>query len=151
MDEGYNVYSYEVSKPRSLYAAAKLGCHMLEDANRTPEKIDCFFSAHVIEHLPNPATLWEIASNTLKSTGVIVIFTPNGDPVRQNIPSYHQLWGQVHPLLITTRGLETMAEKYEFHGRSYSSPYNLQAINSNSVGQLDGHELLFIAQRKNGF
>jgi D-arabinose 1-dehydrogenase-like Zn-dependent alcohol dehydrogenase len=96
MQAGYRVYSYEISKPRARYAEEKLGCHMLPDLEHVPEKADCFFAAHVIEHLSNPLALWETALKMLKSGGVVVLFTPNGEPSRECLPGnrYHQLWGQ---------------------------------------------------------
>src|SRR5271169_1850277 len=57
---GFRVYSYEVSRPRACYSAERLGCDVRSPGD-LPEKVDCLFSAHVIEHLVNPRALWEIA------------------------------------------------------------------------------------------
>jgi 2-polyprenyl-3-methyl-5-hydroxy-6-metoxy-1,4-benzoquinol methylase len=145
---GYRVYSYEISQPRARYATEKLGCTMVDAPDEVPEKVDFFFSAHVIEHLPNPGILWDIAQRTIKDTGTIMLFMPNGEP-RRSIPAkqYHQLWGQVHPLLLTANALMMMAQRYGFTGCAYSSPYDLGQIESRLPGTLDGNELLLLAWR----
>jgi SAM-dependent methyltransferase len=136
---GYSVHSYEVSKPRAEFARKKLGCHILESAENPPEKVDCLFSAHVIEHLPNPAYVWELAKKVLKTSGKIVTFMPNGDATEN--PAYHKGWGLVHPTLLTRKALISMARSHGFEGRAYSSPYDLRADSP-----LTGKELLFICE-----
>src|SRR5205807_2594130 len=88
---GFKVYSSEVSRPRARYAVEQLQCE-LYDPQQLREKVDCFFAAHVIEHLPNPRDLWEIARGVLKPSGKVVLFLPNGEPSRErHHKSYHQL------------------------------------------------------------
>jgi 2-polyprenyl-3-methyl-5-hydroxy-6-metoxy-1,4-benzoquinol methylase len=107
-----------------------------------------FFSAHVIEHLPNPNLLWEAAKHTLKSDGVVVLFMPNGDPMREHVDSsaYHQVWGKVHPLLVSAKALHAMAGAHGFSGHAYSPPYDLEKIGRGQPGHLNGDELLYIAR-----
>lgn len=144
---GYDVYSYEISKSRSQYAVERLRCRVLEKPENVPEKVDCFFSAHVIEHLTNPRILWDQASNVLKSSGLVVLFMPNGEPDREQIDAtYHAMWGQVHPLLLCAESLTVMATQYGFESWAYSTPYNLRQISERAPGDLSGDELLFIAQ-----
>ncbi len=149
MQAGYRVYSYEISAPRSQYAEEKLGCHMISDLDSIPERADCFFSAHVIEHLVNPIILWESALKVLKPNGIIILFMPNGDYSleQQRGDVYHKIWGQVHPLVLSEESLTIMAQRFGFVGRGYSSPYDLSKINRSITGQLRGDELLFIARR----
>lgn len=143
---GFRVYSYEISSPRARYSAEQLGCDV-RPADRLPEKVDCFFSAHVIEHLLNPRTLWNVASSVLKPSGVVALFTPNGDPsLAATTKTYHQLWGQVHPLLLTAESLSIMAADYGFRTIAYSVPYDLDQISSGSAGYLSGDELLVVAR-----
>ena len=54
---GYRVYSFEVSRPRARYAVENLQCELFPP-DKLPEKVDCFFAAHVIEHLTNPRVIW---------------------------------------------------------------------------------------------
>jgi 2-polyprenyl-3-methyl-5-hydroxy-6-metoxy-1,4-benzoquinol methylase len=147
MQAGYRVYAYEISAPRARYAAEQLGCRMLPQDDAWPEKVDCFFSAHVIEHLPNPRRLWQLAAGALKPAGTLVLFMPNGEPAREQIPgsNYHRAWGKVHPLLLHAEALHVMAQQHGFTGRAYSAPYQLTEIAARSGGALLGDELLYIA------
>jgi len=143
---GCEVYSYEVSRPRAQYAEKHLQCQTLTSPDRCPEKVDYFFSAHVIEHLADPNVLWRAARATLKPTGKIVLFMPNGEPgLEQTCGWYHNLWGKVHPLLLTARALEVMAAQNGFSGHAFTSPYDCDAIALRSSGPLTGEELLFIS------
>jgi len=145
---GFRVYSYEISVPRARYAKEKLGCTILSKTEEIPEKADCFFSAHVIEHLPNPKILWETALQVLKPDGLIVLFMPNGEPSRAiSDRDYHKLWGQVHPLFLSADALASIAKRNGFVGYSYSSPYDLLKISHAEPDQLSGEELLFLARR----
>jgi cyclopropane fatty-acyl-phospholipid synthase-like methyltransferase len=114
---GYDVYAYEVSKPRAEYAAQQLECRMLSDPGEVT--VACLFSAHVIEHLPNPSSLWRLASKIVSPRGKVVLFTPDGDDTDN--PNYHQLWGLVHPCLLTTRWMDWSAHKFGFRGSRYPS------------------------------
>lgn len=152
---GYEVFTYEVSAARARYAAEKLGCRVLSTVAEAPEKVDCFFSAHVIEHLPHPTELWQAADAVLKPNGIVVVLMPNGDEQYEQVSPahYHQLWGRVHPLLLNARSLRAMAEHAGFQGNVYSSDesgawkYDLDAIRKALGSNLRGPELLFIARR----
>ena len=125
-----------------------MACKVLSETEEIQEKADCFFSAHVIEHLPNPRILWEKASRVLKPNGFVVLFMPNGEPSRAAIDrNYHKLWGQVHPLFLSADALAIMAREYGFTGYAYSSPYNIADIAASRLpDSLMGDELLFIAR-----
>jgi SAM-dependent methyltransferase len=141
---GYKVYSSELSRPRARYAAEKLGCE-LTTPETLPEKVDCFFAAHVIEHLPNPRDIWETALAALKPGGKIVLFMPNGEPAREKVyKHYHQIWGLVHPLLLSPAALTRMGEKYGFEVRCYSAPYAAQEIGDGKTRSQTGDELLAV-------
>jgi SAM-dependent methyltransferase len=147
---GFRVYSYEVSRSRARYAAEKLNCDLLPTPMAIEERVDCFFSAHVIEHLSNPGYLWEIAKATLKPDGVVIIFMPNGEhqlEERYGRARYHKLWGQVHPLLLSAEALVHMSQEFSFAGCAYSSPYDLTKIAAGVPDTLHGDELLFVARR----
>lgn len=144
---GYRVYSYEISRSRSEYARRRLGCEVLTAPSACPEKVDTFFSAHVIEHLPNPNIVWQIARLVLKPTGNVVLFMPNGDPaLEQRCRDYHKIWGLVHPLVLSARALEAMAKAHGFSGHAYTSPYDLDQIREQRAGTLNGDELLYVAR-----
>ncbi len=143
---GYKVYSSEISRPRARYSSENLGCNLCEPQN-LPEKVDCFFSSHVIEHLTNPRQIWEIARSVLKPGGTAVLFFPNGDPSCElTNKNYHKYWGLVHPQLISRLAAKRMGELYGFATRCYTSPYNLEEISSKVEGtQSGGLEILVVA------
>jgi SAM-dependent methyltransferase len=148
LQQGYRVYSYELARTRSRFAQEKLGCYSLESPRDIPERADCFFAGHVLEHLPDPNLLWQIARDVLSPTGIVVLFTPNGEPIRERLVGrdYHHLWGRVHPLLLTAAAIGHMAHRHCYSGVAYSSPYDLGYIARGVPGRLDGEELLFIAR-----
>jgi len=97
---GFRVFSLEVSKRRAEFARVKLSCIMIEDVECMPERVKCFFAAHVIEHLTNPSLIWEVASKVLSENGLIVSFCPNGEPAREGLvglQSYDHTWGKSTP------------------------------------------------------
>jgi SAM-dependent methyltransferase len=142
---GYSVYSFEVSRPRARYAAENLECR-IHAPHELPEKVDCFFSAHVIKHLPNPVALWEMALKVIKPGGKVVVFLPNGDPARERAHAgYHKLWGEVHPLLLSPLALTKMGEKFGFTVDCHTTPFNVQDIARRAQGAASGIELLVLA------
>jgi 2-polyprenyl-3-methyl-5-hydroxy-6-metoxy-1,4-benzoquinol methylase len=147
-EAGFNVYSYEVSRPRAHYAHEKLRCHMVNDLSEIRGEIKCFFSAHVIEHLPDPNLFWQAVEQVLKANGMLVCFTPNGDPIRETTKGYHRIWGRVHPLLLTQRALKEMAMQYGFIPYVFSSPYSIERIRHLTEDRrVSGSELALIAFR----
>jgi 2-polyprenyl-3-methyl-5-hydroxy-6-metoxy-1,4-benzoquinol methylase len=102
---GFDVYSYEIGVDRRNYAIDKLGVRHLDDPSLIVEghplysTFDCFFSAHVLEHVPSPSKVIEIAAKCLKPGGLFVAFTPNGNAgFRDHDPrGWRNMWGAVHP------------------------------------------------------
>jgi 2-polyprenyl-3-methyl-5-hydroxy-6-metoxy-1,4-benzoquinol methylase len=145
---GYTVYSYEISRARARYAEDRLGCHMLAEPAGVPRPVDCFFASHVLEHLAQPCTLWQIAADVLRPDGLVALFMPNGELARERRDphAFHQLWGRVHPLLLTSRSVTWMAHRHHFDALGYSNPYELDRISAGGSGQLEGDELLVVAR-----
>jgi SAM-dependent methyltransferase len=109
---GFDVWAHEVGEDRAQYAKEKLGVRMVGDVEKfstTPEQegtFDCFFSAHVLEHVPSPQEVFDLASRLLRPGGIFVSFTPNGSlPCRQAMQGWDQLWGGAHPNFIDDRFL----------------------------------------------
>ena len=72
---GYNVKSFEISRPRARYAREKLGVDVIDDVtaleNMTNQGgiCDLFFSSHVMEHVPSPSDAVATARRLLKPDG----------------------------------------------------------------------------------
>lgn len=106
---GFDVTAFEISQPRAEFARRKLGVDVLSampkdktSAGALGGAFDCFFSSHVIEHVPQPGTVFDFARTLLKPDGLFVAFTPNGSLQMRaaNPRSWHSIWGKVHPCMI---------------------------------------------------
>ena len=102
---GYDTSSFEIAEDRRNYGVANLGVRHIDDlfemgpGHAVAGTFDCFFSAHVLEHVPSPSKVIEKAWHCLKDGGAFVAFTPNGcDAFRQHDPrAWSNMWGAVHP------------------------------------------------------
>jgi ubiquinone/menaquinone biosynthesis C-methylase UbiE len=147
-EAGFEVFSYEPGRVRAWYAQAKLGCTMVSDLRTLDGTIDCFFSSHVIEHLPNPHAMFEEAARLRRSGGMFVCFCPNGAEQRQlrDPVGYHTNWNRVHPLMLTPAFLLKAAKAYGFNQCVTFSPLpTAEEIRAMKGNGLDGDELLLIA------
>ena len=129
----------------------KLSCDVVESFESLRGRLKCVFSAHVIEHLPDPNFVWQVGTMALNEGGFIACFCPNGDPSLETVygsSRYHQLWGKVHPLLITPDFLRKSSTAHGYHARVYRNPYNLDLISACAADDsLHGEELCMIAVR----
>jgi 2-polyprenyl-3-methyl-5-hydroxy-6-metoxy-1,4-benzoquinol methylase len=105
---GYGVDSFEISQSRADFAKQHLGVQIVPPELALAESYDVFFSAHVIEHLPQPSSIFTLAERLLKPGGLFIAFTPNGsEQFRQRAPrDWHLMWGQSHPQLVDVEYLE---------------------------------------------
>ncbi len=150
---GFEVFTYEIGRERAQYAKEKLGCTIMEDLRPLDGSIDCFFSAHVIEHLPNPNILFDEAVKVLRPGGFIVCCCPNGAEERQQhegVKAYDQNWGKVHPLMISPGFMKNESRKLGFASCNvYSSPVDLRDVEARRDGDLRQSELLAISYLPN--
>ena len=153
---GFSVTAFEVAHGRKRYAQEKLGIQIVEDMDLAtvefPAQFDCFFSAHVLEHVPSPAQSFDYAIRLLKPDGIFVSFTPNGsEGFRAVSPDWSKLWGEVHPNFIDDVFLDL---SFRRSPRTIgSSPVTNASIpNEVVMRRLDGLDRgeLFFASRKNG-
>lgn len=96
---GFDVQSFEISKPRAQFAREKLGVDVLGTMDKVDGPYDIFFSSHVLEHVPSVRSVIEDGFRLLRSGGVFVAITPNGSAAfrSKNPNAWSQLWGNVHP------------------------------------------------------
>jgi 2-polyprenyl-3-methyl-5-hydroxy-6-metoxy-1,4-benzoquinol methylase len=127
---GFDVTGFEISQSRCQYAKSQLGinAHSTIDAVVAQGKWDVFFSAHVLEHIPDVSQVIDFARRVVRPGGLFVSFTPNGSAAcRSRSPeSWRQIWGFVHPLF-----LDEEFYVATFGGERHvidSSPFDLSAI-----------------------
>jgi SAM-dependent methyltransferase len=99
---GFDAVGFEISKPRSEYGRAKLGLKIIDTLNeleRLPAgEFDIIFSNHVVEHLPNIASVFPLLTRLLKDDGFVFHVLPNfmGEKARSG---YWLKWiGEDHPI-----------------------------------------------------
>jgi 2-polyprenyl-3-methyl-5-hydroxy-6-metoxy-1,4-benzoquinol methylase len=147
---GYDVTAYEVSVQRRQYAADKLNVKVISDLPSADGNYDAFFSAHVLEHVPDLKSVVRLAQRIVKPGGLFVAFTPNGSlGYRTSQPAaFHKSWGLAHPNV-----LQDKFYRHVFIDRPYllaTDPYDptqIAAWNQNDqvICDLTGWELLALA------
>lgn len=155
IQNGLNVQSYEISKPRANFGNKKLGLQIktsIQDVNPTNQ---VFFSSHVIEHVPSiPEMIRHAKELTIDSDDVYFIaYCPNGsfDRLKNKPKQYHQNWGLVHPNYISDRFLQSIFSDCPYFIES--DPFSFTALQnwnrmSQYTGSMKGDELLVIARLK---
>ena len=152
---GYDVTAYEISKSRSKFAENKMGIKILPDIiNVQKESFDFFFSAHVLEHLPEPKKTLDFGLSITKKDNYLVIFTPNGsfDRKKKDFYGWNKAWGLIHPNLIDEKFYKNIFfdQKY-FITSSFDEDYlfldKFLVNNENYCGKLDGEEILIIVKK----
>lgn len=157
-EAGYQVTAYEISKSRAKFAGEKLGIECIPDITMSTFQgnlqgsFDCFFSAHVLEHVPSPARVVALAKLALRPGGYFVAFTPNGsEAFRQAEPkAWHLFWGKAHPNLLDDEFYHHTFSAYDRY--LDTSPINLGALARFAGGEnvvipnLSQSELLCVAK-----
>jgi 2-polyprenyl-3-methyl-5-hydroxy-6-metoxy-1,4-benzoquinol methylase len=151
---GFEVTAFELAPTRRRYANQKLGVRTVDSMDVATTELagnfDCFFSAHVLEHVPSPAQSFDYAMRLLKMNGLFVSFTPNGSHnYRLKSPAWSNLWGEVHPNFIDEVFLN---RAFRRSPRSVgSSPLTNASVAEDpqpkQLNQLDGAELVFAARK----
>jgi SAM-dependent methyltransferase len=150
---GFSVVAYEVSASRRSFARSRLAVDVVDHPGALHGPIDVFFSAHVLEHVPSPRVVIEMAYQLLRPGGLFVAFTPNGsDAFRRRKPeAWHRLWGEVHPNFLDAEFYRrAFARSRTFLG---SAPYDLDAVRRFGdgercvTGDLSGDELVLVAEK----
>jgi SAM-dependent methyltransferase len=153
---GYDVTSFEIDRTRARFAQDNLGVECIEDMDELmtdPDHIgryDCFFSAHVLEHVARPARVFAYARKLVRAGGLFVSFTPNGGTAfRKKEPTaWGKLWGEVHPNFIDKEFLDVAFR--DAPRAIASSPVTAVKLPNDTALQildpLERSELMFIAR-----
>ena len=151
---GYEVQGYEISKPRCSFARSALSVDATDDIAALSPPFDCFFSAHVLEHVPSIRDVIELSQRTVRIGGLFVAFTPNGSEInrRRNPVGWHRRWGFVHPQLLDEHFVQrnVVTEPYLIASNPVAIE-RLAAWDQRSSIQLplEGDELLIVFRRSN--
>lgn len=151
MNFGFDVESYEISKPRALYGNKNLGLNILMDENEIRSENDVFFSSHVIEHHPSISNMISLAKLKLKNGGYFIAISPNGSKDYRNADpiGFHHGWGKVHPNYLNVDFYKTIFKSMPFY--IGSSPFDFEAIRpltqgDQIIGDVSSEELIVIAK-----
>jgi hypothetical protein len=74
------------------------------------------YSSHVLEHVSNPtATLYQQLS-MIREGGLEVAHTPKGSAAyrQRNNQTFHRIWGQVHPVLLSDSFVANACARYHY-------------------------------------
>ncbi|MGE0723013.1 MAG: class I SAM-dependent methyltransferase [Alphaproteobacteria bacterium] len=156
---GIDAVGYEVAEGRRRFAAARLAVPVVDTVGGIDARhplagsFDVFFSAHVIEHVPQPGEAIALAWTLLRDGGWFLSVTPNGSaPCRATFPDWNRHWGAVHPNFIDDRFL---AGAFGRSPRLFASggwPSAIAGFAAAPAGErradaLEGPELLFLARK----
>lgn len=101
---GFDAVGFEISVPRAKFSE-ELGVQVFSDWEKVKSlaPYDVILSSHVLEHTPNPRMALKNAKQLLAEDGVMIHAFPDGSRhyMEVNYSSFHRLWGQVHPFMLT--------------------------------------------------
>lgn len=148
---GFDVESYEISKPRALYGNKYLGLNILMNESEIRPENDIFFSSHVIEHHPSLKDMISLAKLKLKKAGYFIAISPNGslDYRKADPAGFHHGWGKVHPNYLNVDFYRTIFKDVPYY--IGSSPFDLESIrplkqSDQIIGDVSSEELIVIAR-----
>lgn len=150
LQKGFDVQSFEISVPMGNRGNELLGLNIKSQVNDLIPGNDIFFSAHVIEHLPDLKEFIQTAKKLLFPDGLMLTFCPNGSQAyrEKDKQAFHSVWGMVHPSYLNKDFFA-----YVFKDNPYlitSAPYNLSLIanwdkRSQVIDRTDGDEIFVIS------
>jgi cyclopropane fatty-acyl-phospholipid synthase-like methyltransferase len=154
---GYSVIAFEIAPTRRKYAEEKLFVRTVLDMDEAVVNsamtgaFDCFFTSHVLEHVPSPSRVFGFAEALLKKGGIFVSFTPNGsESARRSNLEWDRWWGEAHPNFIDDHFLDRSFQ--DWPRVVGSSPVGEIKFPSRSMmhrfDQLNGSELFFAARKE---
>lgn len=160
---GFQVTGYEVAPTRRSYAHQQLGVDVVDyfeglaSDERFANSFDCFFSSHVLEHVPFPSRVITEACSLLKPGGLFVALIPNGSVRRRaHDKQWSQHWGKVHPNYLDEVFLDHQFSNWPrlfASSRLYRPMLPVDVVNfpddatKIELDDLRGRELLFIARK----
>jgi 2-polyprenyl-3-methyl-5-hydroxy-6-metoxy-1,4-benzoquinol methylase len=123
---GYQATGFEISRPRVEYGRRTLKVNLTSDIDALPSnEFDAIYSAHVLEHIPDPRTPLMAFQRLLKPGGKLFLYVPNcsGDLARQLGVNWGQMINEKHVLALTAEFFNRNLPKHGFSTEYSSSPY----------------------------
>lgn len=145
---GYEAKGFEVSQPRVEYGRRALGVDLTSDIESLPSGgFDAIYSAHVLEHTPNPKASLVSFQRLLKPGGKLFLYVPNcsGDAARRFGVKWGQMINEKHVLALTADFFNHNLPNHGFSTEFLSSPYKGPPQPFDKDWDRSGEELLVVA------
>jgi len=103
----------------------------------------------VLEHIPDPAISFRTFQRLLAPGGKVFIYVPNsgGKEARELGIHWPPMVNEKHVLALTAEFFAKNLPGFGFHVRVASSPYSVPARPYEDSPDIDGEELLVVAER----
>jgi 2-polyprenyl-3-methyl-5-hydroxy-6-metoxy-1,4-benzoquinol methylase len=144
---GYQATGFEISRPRVDYGRRALKVDLTSDIDTLPSKgFDAIYSAHVLEHLPDPKASLMAFQRLLRPGGKLFLYVPNcsGDQANRLGVKWGQMINEKHVLALTAEFFHHNLPKHGFSTEFSSSPYREPPRSYEKGWDPSGEELLVV-------
>lgn len=148
-EAGYDAQGFEISRPRVNYGRKVLDIPLTSDIDQLPDaSFDVIYSAHCLEHIPNPDIPLKQFRRLLKPGGHLFVYVPNcaGENAERLGVKWGPMIGEKHVLALTPSFFNFNLPKYGFDVQFSSSPYG-SSPKRYETAVLTGEELLIVGTR----
>jgi 2-polyprenyl-3-methyl-5-hydroxy-6-metoxy-1,4-benzoquinol methylase len=145
---GYQATGFEISRPRVEYGRRALKVNLTSDLATLPSQgFDAIYTAHVLEHIPNPKSSLDAFQRLLKPGGKLFLYVPNcsGDNAKRLGVRWGQMINEKHVLALTVEFFHRNLPSHGFSTKFSSSPYEEPPQPYDKDRNPDGEELLVVA------
>jgi 2-polyprenyl-3-methyl-5-hydroxy-6-metoxy-1,4-benzoquinol methylase len=144
---GYKATGFEVSIPRVEYGRRALKQNLTAEIAALPGKdFDAVYSAHVLEHIPDPKNCLATFQRLLKPGGKLFLYVPNcsGDHAKRLGVKWGPMINEKHLLALTAEFFHRNLPKHGFSTEFSSSPYKNPPQPYETNWDRSGEELLVV-------
>lgn len=149
-DAGYDAYGFEISRTRVEYGRKMLQVELSHSVETFADaSFDVIYSAHCLEHIPNPAIPLAQFARLLKPGGHLFIYVPNcgGAEARKLGVRWGPMIGEKHVLALTAEFFHNNLPNYGFENLCFASSPYASAPQRYELSALEGEELLVVGVR----
>ncbi len=149
-EAGYDAVGFEVSASRVEYGRTALRVDLSTDVDHFPDaSFDLIYSAHVLEHVDEPASVFRDFQRLLKPGGKFFLFVPNcaGNSATRLQTQWGPMLGEKHVLALTPEFFQRNLTSHGFSLSFASSPYAQPPRQFEDNPDVTGDELLVVGQR----